>query len=253
MLLRLIRILILVYLGFGAYLFFAQRSFMYYPVTEIQTDQVKSEILTSDKQKLKIWVLNPGMNKAVIYFGGNAENVLYNAEDLATSLPAYSIYLVNYRGYGGSSGLPSEAALYRDALNVFDQLQSRHQAISAIGRSLGSSVTNYLASQRPLDKIVLVTPFASAAAVAAGAYPIYPVNLLLHDKYESLEYASRIEEPVLFLIAADDHVIPIAHSLRLADVFPAEQTHTVIIEDSGHNTISNKAIYWKSISQFLSE
>ena len=253
MVLRLTKILVLVYLGFGAYLFFVQRSFMYYPVTEIHTDQVKSEILASGKHNLKIWSLNPGRDKAVIYFGGNAENVLYNAEDLTAALPAYSIYLVNYRGYGGSSGTPSEAALYHDALNIFDHLQSRHQAISAIGRSLGSSVTTYLASQRPLNRIVLATPFASAVALAAEAYPVYPVDLLLQDKYESISFVSRIDEPALFLIAADDLVIPLAHSLRLAKAFPAEQVQTVIIQDSGHNSISGKATYWKSISQFLSE
>ena len=152
MLLSLVRILLLVYLGYGAYLYFAQRHFMYFPVAEQQNAKIPFETISSNKEKIKLWSVNPGHSKAVIYFGGNAENVLYNATDLQQALPEHSIYLVNYRGYGGSTGSPSQQGLFADALNIFDTLQVRHQQISVIGRSLGSSISLYLASLRPVEK-----------------------------------------------------------------------------------------------------
>ena len=253
MLVSLARILILVYLGYGAYLYFAQRHFMYFPVAELQTDRTASEIISSNNEKIKTWSVNPDNRKAVIYFGGNAENVLYNATDLQQALPEHSIYLVNYRGYGGSSGSPSQQALFADALNIFDTLQARHQQISVIGRSLGSSVSLYLASQRPVDKMILVTPFDSAVAVAQQAFPIYPVRLLLKDKYESIHYAAKTSAPALLLIAENDNVIPHRHSLKLAEAFNEQQATTVFISNSGHNNLSGSPDYWQAIGSFLNQ
>jgi len=252
MLAALLRILLISYLGFGAYLYFFQRNFMYFPISEIQTNQYQFEQLKSDEVLLKIWVLNPGRNKAVIYFGGNGENTLYNAEDLSQTLPQHTIYLVNYRGYGGSSGTPTETGLFQDALNIHKELSLRHQQISVIGRSLGSGIAVYLASKRPVNKMILVTPFDSIAALANKHYPLYPVNLLLKDKYESKRYASQTTTPALLLVAEHDRLIPADHAYKLAESFADNQAQLITISDSNHNNISAKKSYWQAIGNYLS-
>lgn len=248
---RLIRIFLLVYIGFGAYLYFVQNKFMYFPVAEYHTDRIQFEFFTSDKEHLKIWSINPGMNKAVIYFGGNAENVAYNADDLSRILPDHSIYLVNYRGYGGSTGSPSETGFFTDALNIYDTLQERHENISVIGRSLGSSIALYLSSKRPVERLVLATPYDSALSLASKMYPVYPVGLLLRDKYDNIKYAAETKASTLILIAKNDKVIPFQHSVRLAKAFPGEQVDVVIVNKSGHNDISARKAYWETMGQFL--
>src|SRR5260370_41081884 len=90
---------------------------------------------------------------ALIYFGGNAEDVSLNMPSLSAGFPDSAIYLLHYRGYGGSSGRPSEGALFADALTLFDQVHSKHPDVDVVGRSLGSGIAVYVASLRPVTRL----------------------------------------------------------------------------------------------------
>jgi len=252
MLIRLLNICVLVYLGFGLYLFFAQRHLMYFPTPPVPGGSAEVEILPSENEQLKIWIVSPGRDRALLYFGGNAEDVYYNADSFRKTLPGHSVYLVNYRGYGGSSGTATEQNLFADALNIHDEIISRHSGVSVIGRSLGSAVAAYLASQRPVEKLVLVTPFDSAVAVGQGLFPLYPVSLLLRDRYESIKYVVQIMADTLIISAEKDRVIPARHTASLAGAFPPAQLEQVVIKNAGHNNLANTATYWEAISRFLS-
>lgn len=251
LLLSVLKISTLVYAGFGAYLFFAQRSFMYFPVAEVEAADLPVEYLDSDGHRLKLWRVGPVRESALIYFGGNAENVYFNAADFQRTLPQHTVYLVNYRGYGGSGGEPSQSALFTDALNVFDHLSPRHTSVSVLGRSLGSGVAVYLASQRPVDRLALATPHDSALAIAQSMYPVYPVSLMLKDRYESVRYAPGVEAPTMMLIAALDTIIPPRHSLALAEAFDDDLVTRVTIPGAGHNGLSGFDQYWQEIGNFM--
>jgi pimeloyl-ACP methyl ester carboxylesterase len=246
-----LKISALAYLGFGLFLYFAQRSFLYFPTAERDASDVTTEYLKSDGETIELWVLTPGADKAVVYFGGNAEDVYFNADDFRRTLPNHSVYLVNYRGYGGSSGSPTEANLFADALHIFDELRDRHDEIAVIGRSLGSGVATYLASERDVDRLVLATPLDSALALAKSMYPVYPVSLLLKDRYESIRYAPRINAPTLIVVAEHDRVIPRKHSDRLVEAFAAGVAEVVVIANAGHNGLSGHRDYWDAFDRFL--
>ena len=251
----LLKVSAITYLGFGLYLYLAQRSFMYFPTAERANPGAGSrvEYVQNQGEKIKLWVVGPQSDRAVIYFGGNAEDVYANAMEFAETLPQQTVYLVNYRGYGGSSGSPTEAGLFADALSIFDALRERHTEIAVIGRSLGSGVATYLASRRDVDRLVLVTPHDSALAVAQAMYPVYPVSLLLKDRYESIAYAPDIRAPTLLLIAEHDRIIPRRHSTRLADAFATGVAEQVVVRDAGHNGLSGQQQYWDEFERFLSE
>lgn len=251
MLLWILKISCLAYLGFGLYLYAAQRSFMYFPVPENHADDISFEYLDSEGESIKVWILGPLRDSAIIYFGGNAEDVYNNAPDFLSTLPEHTVYLVNYRGFGGSSGSPTQANLFFDALNVYDALSPRHSRISVIGRSLGSGIATYLASVRPVQRLILATPHDSALAIAQRMYPVYPVSILLKDKYESVEYAPRITAPTLIITAERDHVIPRKHSIRLAQAFAPELVKQVVIANAGHNGLAGYRQYWDEIEAFL--
>lgn len=253
MLLWTLKIGLLVYLGFGLYLYLWQRSFMYFPTQEQHVETTRHEYLNSAGESLKIWVLGAAREKAVIYFGGNAENVYANTSDFLQMLPDYTIYLVNYRGFGGSSGSPTESALFTDALNIYDQLSARHSQISLVGRSLGSGVAVFLASNRPVRRLVLATPHDSALSVAQSMYPIYPISMLLKDKYQSTDYASRVTTPTLIMTAQHDRIIPPRHSARLAQAFKPGLVEQVVIENAGHNGLAGFKKYWEEIRRFLNQ
>ena len=251
MLLSILKIVVLAYLGFGVYLYLAQRSFMYFPVAERDSTDAPVEYLENDGETIKLWVIEPGNEHAVIYFGGNAEDVYYNAADFRDTLPAHTVYLVNYRGYGGSSGSPTEAGLFSDALHIFDQLKQRHAQLSVIGRSLGSGIATYLAGQRDVHRLILATPHDSALAVAKAMYPVYPVSLLLKDRYESIRYAPDVDAPTLIVVAEHDRIIPRRHSTRLAEAFAPHLIEQVLIPGAGHNGLSVHRAYWDAFRRFL--
>lgn len=243
--------LALAYLIFCAMLFVMQRSMLYYPTPETTNQESEVTWLEHDGNKLKVWNIQGSGDDAIIYFGGNAEDVALNIAQLKRLLPTQSIYLHNYRGYGGSSGSPSESALFNDAIALYDKVAQDHKDIAVIGRSLGTGVAVYLASQRPVQKLTLVTPFDSMARVASGIYPFIPVSLLLHDNYNSLDYAQELKSETLILIAEHDEVIPRERTDSLVKVLPRDSTTVKVILNTDHNTISNSRTYEKALVYFF--
>lgn len=219
---KIIRLIVITFLSLytvgGMSLYLLQRNLMYFPSEKIN-HSLPVEHFSVENEKIKVLVINKGMAKAVIYFGGNAETVARNARSYTDLFPDYTIYLVNYRGYGGSTGSPTEAALYADAKAIYDSIQDRHQQISIIGRSLGTGVATYLASVRAVDRMILVTPYDSIEEVAYGRYPIYPILFLLTDKYDSAARVRDISAKTLIILAEHDVVIPLENSRRLDQSF----------------------------------
>lgn len=226
---------------FGA-LFVFQRSLIYFPQprsnqqTTLMTLQVGTgTVLVSTR---------PGTgSSALIYFGGNAEDVSRNMPDFSAAFPNHAIYLLHYPGYGGSSGSPSEQTILAAALALFDRVHAEHNNIVVVGRSLGSGVAVHVASLRPVERLVLVTPYDSLADVAAHNYPYLPVRWLLRDKFESWRYAPQVTAPIRMIVAEQDEIIPRASSDRLRTRFKNGIVSYVVVAGVGHNTISDSADY----------
>ena len=242
---------ILVYIGLCAFLYLTQRSLIYFRVPESRHVAAEDLRLEVDGATVQIWRLNADKEDAIIYFGGNAENVAYNIGDFTRFFPDKALYLVNYRGYGASTGRPSEAALTSDALAIYDHASRTHANISIIGRSLGSGVAIFLAATRPTQKLVLVTPWDSMVNIARSAYPIFPVSVLLKDRYDSLSHTGNISMPTLLLIAERDEFIPMKSSLSLAEALDPELTTVTVVDHAGHNTIQNYDQYSIALAEFL--
>jgi pimeloyl-ACP methyl ester carboxylesterase len=147
--LRLLRIVVgtafIAYIGLCAALFRFQRSLIYFPQPDSGNNGATMALLAADARVL-VSVRPKDGPLAVIYFGGNAEDVSINMPGFAAAFPDHAIYLLHYRGYGGSSGRPSEKALFLDALSLFDIVRATHPTIDIIGRSLGSGIAVYVAS-----------------------------------------------------------------------------------------------------------
>lgn len=245
-----IKLLLLVYITFGIVLFINQRDLLYAPTDKIN-HLFKEVIFHNDKESISVIVVNDKKEKAILYFGGNGDTVARSAFAFDRFFPEYTVYLVNYRGYGESSGEPSEKGLYSDALTIFDKIRSKHSDISVLGRSLGSGVATYLASKREFEKLVLITPYDSVLSIVQERFPVYPMSILLKDKYDSVARAKDIETKTLVLIAEKDSVITMAHSQKLIDAFRASKVDVKIIEDVGHNTILRDDRYYQALQKFM--
>jgi uncharacterized protein len=240
-----------VYLALCAYMYVQQRSLMYFPTAETHHGGAQVMRFDHDGESLKVWALPRSGSSALIYFGGNAEDVGLNIDAFSAAFPDYSLYLVNYRGYGGSSGRPTEAALFSDALAVYDRIRGHHPDISVMGRSLGSGVAVYVASERPVERLVLVTAYDSLVNVARAHYWLLPVGLLMRDRYDAASLVSRVSAPVLAVIAENDEVIPRGRSEALVKAFPPNQVRVEVIPGVGHNTLDLTPDYLGSVRAFL--
>lgn len=237
------------YLGFGVFLYAMQRSMLYFPTPEVSHQYPVEEVDTDET--IKVITVNERHPRGVIYFGGNGEAVAFSAPEFEAFLPDATTYLVNYRGYGGSTGRPMETSFYRDALAVFDQVASRHNRIVVIGRSLGSSVATFLATKRRVDALVLVTPFDSVVSVAQSRFPIYPAKLILKDQFDSTLRASELDVPTLVLVAEHDRVIPRKHTDRFVSLLADPEVH--VLPETDHNDISHHEDYYRLMVKLVME
>ena len=246
-----IAVLSIAYVLMCLLLFVFQRQIIYLPTSEVNVPGVEHRALDTGDVRIKIWELNPGKEKALIYFGGNAENVAYNIDTFRTLFADHTVYLVNYRGYGGSSGSPHEEGLYHDALAVYDHFSKMHSRLSVMGRSIGAAVATYLASKRDIDKLILVTPFDSAVNVGKKIYRIFPVELIVKEKLDSASRAAKITSETLIIVAENDRVIPFENTQNLIESFNKKWIKVINFSNVGHNTVHHHPDYKKNIKSFM--
>lgn len=200
------------------------------------------------------WIEDPTATNdiLVIYFGGNAEDVLVTAS--SSPLNAKQMLLMNYRGYGHSTGEPSQNALYQDALHIYnfavDQKKISPSKIVLIGRSLGAAVATMLAANREVGGAVLITPFDSMVSVASRHYSFVPVPWLLRHPFPSDEWARKARAPVLILAADHDAIIPASHAKRLFEAWRGPKEFHMM-KGVGHNDVQSDPNYYSLMNDFL--
>ena len=190
---------------------------------------------------------------AVIYFGGNAEEVSWTLADPRWPRE-WSIIALNYRGYGASEGKAGERELTADALAICDAVAARpdvdpHRVV-AFGRSLGTALATHVAARRPMAGVVLVSPFDSLAAIGSYHYPWLPVSLLLRHRFDAQNDAGRAHAPLLAIVAQADAIIPVERSRTLFDAWAGPKTWQSVPQ-ADHNTLGASADYWDGITRFL--
>jgi pimeloyl-ACP methyl ester carboxylesterase len=226
--------LALAYGGLCLLMALTQRSFIYFPRPAADPSG-RLELRVEGTRVLVAHRPHPGP-RALIYFGGNAEDVSLTRAELAALLPDTALYLLHYRGYGGSEGRPSEAALRADARALHAHVAERHSAVTVVGRSLGTGPAVHLAATRPVERLVLLVPFDSLAAVARGAMPWLPVDLLLRDRWDAAAEAPKVRAPTTIVAAAFDAVVPTRHAKALHRAFAPDVAELVLAPDLDHNT-----------------
>ena len=251
-------VIVLGYAALCALLYLQQDNAIFYPVRNDPTLrerwQSRRVTIPSGDQQIEAWWAdaNSAHRAVLIYFGGNAEDVLYTAAT-ARQLHINRMLVVNYRGYGESTGRPGESALFTDALAIYDYVVAEGtspQDVVLMGRSLGSGVAMHVAAQRSVGGVVLVTPYDSMSAVGQGHYPYFPVRWLLKHRFESDRLAPRVRAPVLLLAAERDDIIPPVHARRLHDALTVfKELH--VLNGAGHNDIEQHADYYTLLNGFL--
>jgi pimeloyl-ACP methyl ester carboxylesterase len=169
---------------------------------------------TTDGQLLKGVLIPPDQDTPdrtlILGFGGNAWNGQDVAEYLHELFPEATVVAFHYRGYRPSGGLPSAEALIADAPLLYDLAVERAKSkrTIAIGFSIGSGIAAQLAAQRPLDGLILVTPFDSLKAVAQSMYPWIPIGPFFSHEVEAATPLEKSPVPVAILASERDEIVP---------------------------------------------
>lgn len=236
------------YVGGLAALFLLQRSFLF-PIPQTARaapatagfPQAEEQVLTTvDGEKVIVWHVpaKPG-RPVVLYFHGNGDflaGFFGRFRDLIAD--GTGIVALSYRGYAGSSGRPSEQGLLRDAAAAYAFASALYGAdqIVAWGFSLGSGVAVALAAEQPVGKLILEAPYSSIADVAASAFPIFPVRLVMRDPFHSNQRIVRVKAPLLIMHGARDATIPIGFGERLF-ALAHEPKQFVRFPEGSHNDL----------------
>ncbi len=232
-----------VYLAACGWLYLEQDSYLYFPPPRQAADTTPVMHLDRPDADLLVSTRLRTGPRAVLYFGGNAEDVARSVPLLANAFPDAAIYALHYRSYGGSTGRPTERGLVGDGVALFDVIQRGHEEVTVIGRSLGTGVAIQVASQRPATRLVLVTAYDSIARLAARNFPYVPVKLLLRDQYDSCRYAPRVSVPTTLIVAGRDQVIPRSSTQHLLTCFNPGVARLRVLADAGHDDISRQDGY----------
>lgn len=247
MLWSLLAIAFAIYAGLCLVFFVFQRSFIYMP-TRVTPDHATAFRLEVPGATVLVSTRPNDGPKALVFFGGNAEDVASTVPVLAVVFPDRAIYGMHYRGYSGSSGSPSEPVLRSDARALFQLVHARHPDVIVVGRSLGSSLAIQLGAEEPVSRLVLITPFESILAIAKRTAPFLPMSVLLRDTYESWRYAPRVTCPTLMIAASHDELVPLADTRRLLAAFPPDVVRLRVVEGSDHNSVSGEAEFWEALA-----
>jgi hypothetical protein len=198
----------------------------------------------------------------LLFFHGNAGNISHRLESIALfNRLGLDVLIVDYRGYGRSTGKPTEAGTYRDAQAAWDYLL-RERAVApgrivVFGRSLGGAVGAWLASQRPVGEtpaaVIIESSFSSGADMARRLYPIFPVRLLTRLKYPVVDYVARLRCPVLVVHSRDDEIIP--YAMGRAVYAAAAQPKSFLELRGDHNAgfWISREVYTAGLEAFLAE
>jgi len=253
-----------VYLVFALLVYFGQARLVYFPEKQLSNTPgaiglayANVSIPVSDGETLHGWWMPvPDAKGAVLFFHGNAGNISHRINYLTMfKRLGYSTLLFDYRGYGQSSGTPSETGTYHDAQAAWQYLTATKgiapERIVLFGESLGGAVASWLAAREKPGLLVLASAFTSVPELGAEIYPFLPVRWISRFEYNTLESLQSVSCPVFIAHSPEDDIVPFRHGQRLFQAAP-EAKQFLPLEGS-HNTgfIFMQPAWIKSLGAFM--
>ena len=234
-------ILLFLYIFVIIFLFFYQRKLLYHPSENNYLDEtslnhnIEKKFIQSEN-KLVSWYFEKNSDyKTILFFHGNAgklDNRVYKLNELSKLEINYLI--IAYRGFSGNEGKPTESGLYQDAKSAKIWLNNngvKDKDIILYGESLGTAVAVDLVSKHKFAGIILESPFTSMTRLAQKYYPIFPVKIILKDKFDSINKIQKINSPLLVMHGEEDTIVPFSMGVEIFDKSNTQKTKYFIKND----------------------
>jgi uncharacterized protein len=253
-------VLIVVYLIIGALLYFIQDSIIFNakPLSEdhqFSFDQPYEELnlpFNNDNLNIVKFRAKSPRKGIVLFFHGNTDNVEHYKKYPSFFLKnGYDLWMMDYPGYGKSTGKRTEKIIYDEALLMYDVASKEINADSIVvyGKSLGTAIASYLAANKACKQLILEAPYYSMLSLAKHYAPIYPVSLLIRYSFPTHEYLKKVKAPVTIFHGTNDQLIPYKHSKWLKE--ENSQIHLITIEKGTHNNLSSFGRYQSTLDSLL--
>jgi pimeloyl-ACP methyl ester carboxylesterase len=260
---RVLLLLLVVGLGFLFVVHWLEPRFAFFPSagesttpSEFGVPFTAVTLTTADGEQVRAWLLAATDARAfVVYFHGNGGNLSIWAPILSDlAVHGYDVLAVDYRGYGLSSGRPTESGVYRDADAVVEHLSTANTGSRPViywGRSLGTAVAAYAASRRRPDGIILEAGFPDARAIVRTSPLLAFLSIFSTYRFPTAERLAGVDTPVLVLHGDADRVIPFALGRALFDRLTGDKMF-VAIPGGDHNDVkpANERVYWGAVDAF---
>lgn len=257
----------LVYAGAALYLYAFQARYVYFP--DLPSRRVEAtpsdiglafqpvQLGTADGESLAGWfVPAPAARGTLLYLHGNGGNIGHRLDRIEVfHRLGLNTLIIDYRGYGASSGTPSEQGTYQDALAAWNYLTRQRQfapdGIVVFGESLGGSIAAWLAARHTPAALVVYGSFTSVPDLARAMFPMFPAAWLARYRYDTRAALNRVNCPVLILHSPDDEVIPFSHGQALLGA--ARDPKRLVELRGGHNDAADvsRQLYARELGVFL--
>lgn len=261
--LRWLNILLAVYLAGGLILYFIQDYLLFHPQSmkveekyafKVPHKEVNVTVNRESNMNIVQFKAKDSLSKGlVLYFHGNRKNIGWYAkyaDNFTTN--GYEVWMIDYPGFGKSTGTITEKKLYEDALQLYIMARSIYPAHQIIiyGKSMGTGVAAWLASKKSAKALILETPYYSMTSLAQHYIPVYPARSLLKYKLPTHTYISLVNAPVFIFHGTADRIIPYSNAHRLSEVMHAKDRF-ITVENAGHNNINDFTIFHTTLDSIL--
>ncbi len=259
-----IKIVLLVYFAVGIALYYLQDYILFQPVFLAKN---KKYIFNSLYREINIPYDNETnlniiqfatkatvVKGVVLYFHGNKKNIGWYAKDAPNfTLKGYEVWMIDYPGYGKSTGKFTERRLYDYALQLYRLARTRYQPGNIIiyGKSLGTGIAAQLAAVRDCKRLILETPYYSIQSLVKHYLPMYPVGNMLHYHLPTYDYLPLVTAPVTIFHGTNDQVIPYSDAERLQPLMKLDDEF-VTVQKGSHNDLNNFSIFHSKLDSVLS-
>ncbi len=245
------KIAVLLYAAVGISVFYLQDRFFFHPTSlppeaSFTFSQPHKEVniavdANTNYSLVQFTTTEDSAKGVVLYFHGNTENVNHYANVTNSfTKQGYEVWMIDYPGFGKSTGELTEAAMYQQGLELYKMSRSRFSPSQIIiyGRSMGSGVAAQLASIRDCKRLILETPYYSLPSVAARYFWMYPVDQMIKYKLPTNEFLVNVTAPVTIFHGTEDEVIPYTNASKLKQVLKA-QDEFITIDGGSHNNLNS--------------
>jgi uncharacterized protein len=251
-----------IYLAMVLALYAYQRNLQYFPDTQRRSPAevgaagfVEVTLRTADGLDLIAWYKPaPAGRATILYFHGNGGSVSTRWDKNMAYAEKFGVLAVDYRGYGGNPGEPSEESFVADGLAAYDWLVAKgiaSEKILMLGESIGTGVAVQVAAAKPVRAVALEAPYANAVDIGAERYWFMPVRLLMKDQFRSSDHIQKIKAPLFIIHGNKDRVVPFAQGRKLYEM-ANEPKQFVEVPDVGHGLIGDEKT-WRRVLEFFED